>query len=282
LITCQPKLGSGFLTQDKKTSTRRREAMKKKSRNLFLLAAGLLTILAILLVACEGTSNGPSWSDDPDATPLSGGGSGPADEPEEPEEPEDDNGEAGDDIDLVPLVPACASRQTDLFAFAIAYQSVTWFGPPTVKIGPGGFADVIGYTYDEDTNGGVFQMISSGQREMPIEVTFPDCRSDTFNTSVKFQARAEGTCKDDQVSLTVYEIWDSVSVDIPCEANSDVCGDDEPCTYPLILPFAFAGEQGITIEYQLDPMTGNIIDGEKDLPFMGVGATGSKTYTLSR
>jgi hypothetical protein len=262
-------------------STRRREAMKNKPRNLFLVAAGLLTILAMLLVACDGTSNGPSWSDDPDATPLSGGGSGPADEPEEPEEPEEDNGEGGD-IDLVPLVPACAPHEADYFTFAIAYQSVTWFGPPTVKIGPGGFADVIEYTYDKDTDRGVFQLVSSGQREMPIEVTFPECRSDIYNTSVKFQARAEGTCKNDLVSLTVYEIWDSVSVDIPCEANSDVCGDDEPCTYPLILPFAYAGEQGITMKYDLDPITGNVIDGAKDLPFMGVGATGSKTYTLSR
>lgn len=41
-----------------------------------------------------------------------------------------------------------------------------------------------------------------------------------------------------------------------------------------------AGEQGITVKYQLDPLTRKIIDGSKQLPFMGAGGSGTKTYTL--
>ena len=254
--------------------------MIKKKKSLVLFS--LLIMFCLLVTACDGAggSSGDEtgWSEDPEPTLDGGGGVGNGEVPEEPEEPEEDE-EGSEDMDLVPLVAPCVPRQGDATGFQLNYQDITWFGPPQVKIGPALVTASVKYTYDEETKRGVLQMLSTGLVEMPIEVTFPECRGDVYNTNVKFQARAEGTCKDNQISLTVYEIWNSVSVDIPCEANSDVCGED-PCPYPLLLPFAYAGEQGITVKYDLDPTTGSIIQEKMDLPFLGVGASGSKSYTL--
>ena len=224
-----------------------------------------------MISACDGSSSG-GRPVDPTQAP-GGGGAGPGEEPEEPEEEEGE----GDELEPVPL-DVCNTSKTN-FAFGIQYDKVTWFGPPRVDIKGGGFYDVLGYSFDNDAFVGTFSLPQSREIELPLIITFPDCRSDPYEANVTFRARVEGTCKNSAISLTVYERWDSVLLNIPCEAESEVCGED-PCVFPYPLPFAFAGEAGITIKSKLNRGADSCTPSVFPLDFKGVGADGQKTYKL--
>ncbi|TFG49065.1 MAG: hypothetical protein E4H33_03040 [Anaerolineales bacterium] len=238
-----------------------------------------LTIILVTLLGCAtpGANQRPDTVDrksnpTEDKSGLGSTGNDPADPVSTAEE------EAKADTGPVPL-DAC-NVPNGFFVFGIGYEDVTWNGPPQVEIGPGGFASQITYTYDTEKLVGTFSLPESQKVIIPIKVTFPDCRSEPYENKTSFIAQVSGSCKGDTISLTASESWESVSLSIPCEANSEVCGE-EPCNFPYPLPFAMAGKAVITIEYKIGRESSVCTPETQWLSFQGVGGSGKKSYFLS-
>jgi len=245
---------------------------------ILILALLLLVLLISSCSAASGTtSSNPRSSNDPDPTADGGGVGLPGEEPEEPD-PGDENTEGGD-LGPVPLDDPCAVSTTG-FLFNYEYERVVWQGPPRVEVRPGGMISQLQYAYDPEKQEGTLFLPNPPAREVTLNVTWPECRSDVFVGKTTYTPVVTGTCKGGQINLNVSERWSSVTLEIPCEADSEICGED-PCVFPYPLPFAFAGEQGVNVKFMMDMDKGTCTPDKITLPFMGVGAEGEKWFRLT-
>jgi hypothetical protein len=243
---------------------------------------GYLLIPVILLTSACGGGSGVKDTDLPTEdslapTALTGVGDGLDEEPTDPEDQEISNDE--EDIPPVPI-DICNINDPD-FMFEFSFDHLVWLGPPRIEVGHGGYISQLGYTYDPDTLMGSFFVPGSsvGQRPVSITVIWPECSTKNFRETTSFTPTVTGSCKGNQITLQAAEVWESVSIDITCDAGSKLCSGDEPCQVPIPLPFALAGEKGVTLNYTLYG-DGTCQPEKTSLPFMGVNAEGMKTFRM--
>lgn len=252
--------------------------MRDDSGNGWGIRLVSLIVLFLLLTSCSSLSAGGSGSgrtpESPESTMEGDVPPGFGDEPSGSEDSE------LDDMEVVPLVDEFCPNDEQQFILDYILVDLVWEGPPHILLTSGGYSRFLQYTPTYAEDAGTFALIDTSFAPIEIEVTWPDCRKEPLKATTTFIPDVKGTCQAGRISLQTNEEWKSKTLFIPCEANSDICGD-EPCTISYPLPFAwgYAGYMSLPT-FVLQP-DGSIFPDEMELPFLGAGGYGKKKYVLT-